>query len=70
MEGGAAGAEASWGGSDDGGVDGMGRRVGRRRGRRASRRGSRTCVVERISKETVAEPCTIGCGRLHYYLKE
>jgi hypothetical protein len=43
MEGSAAGAEASWGGSDDGGVDGVGR----------------------ISEETVAEPCTIGCGRLH-----
>jgi hypothetical protein len=36
MEGGAAGAEASWGGSDDGGADGVGRRVRRRRGRRAS----------------------------------
>jgi hypothetical protein len=28
------------------------------------------CVAERISEETGAELCTIGCGRLHYHLKE
>jgi hypothetical protein len=27
---------------------------------RASQRGSRACVAERMSEETVAEPCTIG----------
>jgi hypothetical protein len=41
MEGSAAGAEASWGGSDDGGVDGVGRRVG------AEER--EVCIAERIS---------------------
>jgi hypothetical protein len=67
MEGGAAGAKASWGGS----ADGVGRRVG------AEER--EACVAERILGVHHGEDVGgddgrtvhhIGCGRLHYYLKE
>jgi hypothetical protein len=67
-----------WGGGEGGvrrGEDGRGRGWGggvlgpiRRWWRRC--RGEEGVSRRQSRRETVAEPCTIGCGRLHCHLKE
>jgi hypothetical protein len=58
-------AQMGWGGGWGGGEGG---RLGGGGGGGAEER--EACVAERISEEMRAEPCNIGCRRLHYHLKE
>jgi hypothetical protein len=59
MEGGAAGVEASWGGSDDGDVDGVGRRVGVEE--------REACVAEMISDVRRGEDLEGDGGRTMHH---